>query len=53
MIFLTVGTAMFDPLVKVIDRLVGEGVIKERVVAQIGVVATKVAEVESIVVVRG
>ncbi|MFW9888116.1 MAG: PssE/Cps14G family polysaccharide biosynthesis glycosyltransferase [Candidatus Thorarchaeota archaeon] len=36
MIFLTVGTAMFDPLVKVIDRLVGEGVIKERVVAQIG-----------------
>jgi UDP-N-acetylglucosamine transferase subunit ALG13 len=36
LIFLTVGTAMFDPLVKVIDRLVGEGVIKERVVAQIG-----------------
>jgi beta-1,4-N-acetylglucosaminyltransferase len=27
---------MFDPLVKVIDQLVGEGVIKERVVAQIG-----------------
>lgn len=27
---------MFDPLVKVIDRLVGEGVIKDRVVAQIG-----------------
>ena len=36
MIFLTVGTAKFDPLVKVIDRLVGRGVIKERVVAQIG-----------------
>ncbi|MFW9802210.1 MAG: PssE/Cps14G family polysaccharide biosynthesis glycosyltransferase [Candidatus Thorarchaeota archaeon] len=36
MIFLTVGTAMFDPLVKVIDRLVGEDIIKEPVVAQIG-----------------
>jgi UDP-N-acetylglucosamine transferase subunit ALG13 len=36
LIFLTVGTAKFDPLVKVIDRLVGRGVIKERVVAQIG-----------------
>jgi beta-1,4-N-acetylglucosaminyltransferase len=27
---------MFDPLVKVMDKLVGEGIIKERVVAQIG-----------------
>jgi UDP-N-acetylglucosamine transferase subunit ALG13 len=35
-IFLTVGTAMFDPLVKVMDRLVGDGIIKEPVVAQIG-----------------
>jgi UDP-N-acetylglucosamine transferase subunit ALG13 len=27
---------MFDPLVKVIDKLVGDGTIKEPVVAQIG-----------------
>ena len=36
MIFLTVGTAMFDPLVKVMDKMVGDGIIKEPVVAQIG-----------------
>ena len=36
MIFLTVGTAMFDPLVKVMDRLVRDGIIKEPVVTQIG-----------------
>ncbi|MFW9967165.1 MAG: PssE/Cps14G family polysaccharide biosynthesis glycosyltransferase [Candidatus Thorarchaeota archaeon] len=36
MIFLTVGTALFDPLVKVMDRLVGDGIIREPVVAQIG-----------------
>ncbi|TFG06485.1 hypothetical protein EU538_10195 [Candidatus Thorarchaeota archaeon] len=36
MIFVTVGTAHFDPLVEEIDRLVGSDVITERVVAQIG-----------------
>ncbi len=36
MIFVTVGTAHFDRLVREMDRLVGEGVIKEPVVAQIG-----------------
>ncbi len=36
MIFLTVGTALFDPLVKVMDQLIGKGIIKEPVVAQIG-----------------
>lgn len=36
MIFLTVGTAHFDPLVRVIDNLVGSGEIKDKVVAQIG-----------------
>lgn len=36
MIFLTVGTAMFDPLVKVMDKMVGDSIIKEPVVAQIG-----------------
>jgi len=35
-IFLTVGTAMFDPLVKVMDKMVGDSIIKEPVVAQIG-----------------
>jgi beta-1,4-N-acetylglucosaminyltransferase len=36
MIFVTVGTTYFDELVAEVDRLVGEGVIRERVVAQIG-----------------
>ena len=36
MIFLTVGTASFDPLVREMDRLVGAGIIKDRVIAQIG-----------------
>ncbi|MHA1652593.1 MAG: glycosyltransferase [Candidatus Thorarchaeota archaeon] len=36
MIFVTVGTAHFDPLVREMDRLVGEGAITEPVVAQIG-----------------
>ncbi|MHA2070408.1 MAG: PssE/Cps14G family polysaccharide biosynthesis glycosyltransferase [Candidatus Thorarchaeota archaeon] len=36
MIFITVGTAMFDPIVKVMDKLIGDGIIKEPVVAQIG-----------------
>ncbi len=36
MIFVTVGTAHFDPLIIEMDRLVGEGIIKEPVVAQIG-----------------
>ncbi|MFX0108734.1 MAG: PssE/Cps14G family polysaccharide biosynthesis glycosyltransferase [Candidatus Hodarchaeota archaeon] len=36
MIFLTVGTAHFDPLVKAMDRLVEKGLLTERVVAQIG-----------------
>jgi beta-1,4-N-acetylglucosaminyltransferase len=35
-ILLTVGTAKFDPLVKVMDNLVRDGIIKEPVVAQIG-----------------
>lgn len=36
MIFVTVGTAHFDPLISEVDRLVGSGEITERVVAQIG-----------------
>ena len=36
MIFVTVGTAHFDPLIKKIDELVGKGEIKEPVVGQIG-----------------
>ncbi len=36
MIFITVGTSSFDSLVMEIDRLVGEGIIKDKVVAQIG-----------------
>lgn len=36
MIFVTVGTAHYDPLIKEMDRLVGEGVITDSVVAQIG-----------------
>lgn len=36
MIFVTVGTARFDPLIAEMDRLVGAGVIRDPVVAQIG-----------------
>lgn len=36
MIFITVGTARFDSLIAEMDRLVGAGVIRDRVVAQIG-----------------
>ncbi|MFW9961854.1 MAG: PssE/Cps14G family polysaccharide biosynthesis glycosyltransferase [Candidatus Thorarchaeota archaeon] len=36
MIFVTVGTAHFDPLLQEIDNLIETGVIKERVIAQIG-----------------
>ena len=36
MIFVTVGTAHFDPLIREMDRLVGNGSLPERVVAQIG-----------------
>ncbi len=36
MIFLTVGTAHFDPLIEEMDRLVEQGVVKDKVVAQIG-----------------
>lgn len=36
MIFITVGTAHFDPLIKKIDELVKNGEIKEPVVGQIG-----------------
>ncbi len=36
MIFVTVGTAHFDPLLEKMDHLVESGVIKESVVAQIG-----------------
>jgi UDP-N-acetylglucosamine transferase subunit ALG13 len=35
-IFVTVGTAHFDPLIAAMDKLVESGVIKESVVAQIG-----------------
>ncbi|NHJ14711.1 MAG: hypothetical protein EAX95_13610 [Candidatus Thorarchaeota archaeon] len=36
MIFVTVGTSLFDQLIEEIDRLVGQGIIKERVIAQVG-----------------
>ena len=36
MIFVTVGTAHFDPILKEVDRLIEEGRISEPVVAQIG-----------------
>ena len=36
MIFVTVGTAHYDPLIKEIDRLVGEKLIDDNVIAQIG-----------------
>ena len=36
MIFVTVGTSHFDPLIIEIDRLVAEGLITEPVIAQIG-----------------
>ncbi|MHA1780172.1 MAG: PssE/Cps14G family polysaccharide biosynthesis glycosyltransferase [Candidatus Thorarchaeota archaeon] len=36
MIFVTVGTAHFDPLIIEMDRLVGNGTITEPVIAQIG-----------------
>lgn len=36
MILVTVGTQFFDPLVEEVDRLAGQGVIQDRVVAQIG-----------------
>ncbi|MHA2373196.1 MAG: PssE/Cps14G family polysaccharide biosynthesis glycosyltransferase [Candidatus Thorarchaeota archaeon] len=36
MIFLTVGTASFDLLVQKMDHLIGAGIIKDRVIAQIG-----------------
>lgn len=36
MIFLTVGTAHFDPLIEEMDRLVEKGIIQDKVVAQIG-----------------
>jgi UDP-N-acetylglucosamine transferase subunit ALG13 len=35
-IFVTVGTEKFDRLIREVDRLVEEGVIKEKVIAQIG-----------------
>ena len=34
--FVTVGNGKFDPLIKEIDRLKGEGKIKENVVVQLG-----------------
>jgi beta-1,4-N-acetylglucosaminyltransferase len=36
MIFITVGTAHFDPLIEKVDQLVESGAIEEPVVAQIG-----------------
>ncbi|WDD99468.1 PssE/Cps14G family polysaccharide biosynthesis glycosyltransferase [Thalassomonas actiniarum] len=36
MIFVTVGTFYFDPLIKALDALVAKGVIKEKVICQIG-----------------
>ena len=36
MIFITVGTWKFDGLIKTVDTLIAEGVIKEEVFAQIG-----------------
>ena len=35
-IFVTVGTAFFDPLIEKMDQLVGDGLITDTVVAQIG-----------------
>ncbi len=36
MIFLTVGTASYDPLIQKVDQLVAEGEITDTVIAQIG-----------------
>ncbi len=36
MIFLTVGTAHFDPLIEEMDGLVEQGIVQDKVVAQIG-----------------
>lgn len=36
MIFVTVGTAFYDPLIQEMDHLVGEGIVTEPVIAQIG-----------------
>jgi beta-1,4-N-acetylglucosaminyltransferase len=36
MIFVTVGTQFFDELIDEVDRLVGQGIIREDVLAQIG-----------------
>ena len=36
MIFVTVGTAHFDPLIQKMDELVGNGKLKDQVVGQIG-----------------
>ncbi len=36
MIFITVGNGKFDPLIKEMDRLVEEGIVKDKVVVQIG-----------------
>lgn len=36
MIFVTVGTSSYDPLIEMIDQLVGKGLIIEKVIAQIG-----------------
>ena len=36
MIFVTVGTAFYDPLIQQVDRLVSDGVLSEPVIAQIG-----------------
>ena len=35
-IFVTVGNGKFDPLIKEMDRLVGDKIIKEKVITQIG-----------------
>jgi len=35
-ILVTVGTSSFDPLIKVVDEMIGDGRIKHRVIAQIG-----------------
>ncbi|NWF96296.1 MAG: hypothetical protein HXY34_09145 [Candidatus Thorarchaeota archaeon] len=36
MILVTVGTSHYDPLIEEMDRLVGEGIVSDTVVAQIG-----------------
>jgi beta-1,4-N-acetylglucosaminyltransferase len=36
LIFVTVGTAHYDPLIQIIDELVGSGVIEDTVIGQIG-----------------